>query len=134
MEPIRVLVSGAAGLMREIVVRAVTLQSDMTLVDASGDAGGWSVERHGADVVVVVLHDTDAESADIRLRHAFSTRAVVAIDSRARVAWSYDYEFRRADEIAGELTPDAVIDVIRTSAKRMRASESAARGATESGQ
>ena len=127
MKPIHVLVSGAPGLMREIVTQAVTSQADMTLIDTIADISLGSLSAHGGADVVVFLLDSDVASADAALRRTFSTCAVVAVDSGGGGAWSYDYELRRAGEVVGELTPEAVIGAIRSSAERLARRESALR-------
>ena len=122
MEPIHVFVSGAPGLMREIVLRAVASQPDMRIVDPPTDASSAAAhvpELGGPEVVVVILHDASDASIDAVVTRAFPTRAVVAVDTRGRSVWSYDYELRRSNRLAGELTPNAVIDAIRVAAERM---------------
>src|SRR5690349_341278 len=60
--PIHVLVKGAEGLMREIVMQAVTSQTDMRLVpEAVADSAESPSEPNDrtADVVVLVLHEAN---------------------------------------------------------------------------
>lgn len=121
MKPIHVLVSGGPGLAREIVIQAVTSQADMMLIDMTKDVSLGSLTGHGGADVLVFLLDSNVASDEAVLRRTFSTYAVVAVDNGGNGAWSYDYEFRRAGEIVGELTPEAVIGAIRGSAERMAA-------------
>jgi DNA-binding NarL/FixJ family response regulator len=115
-----VLLSGAPGLVREIVSQIVTSQQDMTLVDTTEDVSSGVLARHGDVDVVVILIDGSTASPDAAVTRAFSPCAVVVL--RGDGAWSYEHEVRRVGEIVGELTPDAVAGAIRSAAKRRAAS------------
>jgi hypothetical protein len=122
VEPIHVSVSGAPGLMREIVMQAVTSQPDMRIVDGREGVSpsvSRAPEEDGPDVVVVILHDVSDASIDAVVARAFSTRAVVAVDTLGGSVWSYDYELRRSTRLAGEVTPTALVEAIRVAAERM---------------
>ena len=129
MESIHVLVTGAPGLLREIVTQAVTSQPDMRILEASMDASASSSpspEIGGPDVVVIILHNASDKSIDPLVARAFPTRAVVAIDTRGASVWSYDYPLRRSSNLAGELTPSTVVGAIRMAADRMGVTETSA--------
>ena len=116
---IRVLVSGAPGLTREIVIQAVASQPDMALVDAPDDVALGSFRQIGDADVIVVLLAADGVSVDAVLGNTFGGCAVVAVADSAQSAWSYEYELRRVAAIVNELSPQVLLGAIRTAAQRI---------------
>ena len=115
MQPIHVLVTGAPGLMREMVVHAVISQADMTVLPEGVTAGEplGTVMDLAADVVVVIVNDSEAVVVDALLDRAFPSRGVLAVASSGQRARGYDYQLRLADDVTGELSPQGVLDAIR---------------------
>lgn len=117
MKPTHVLVSGAPGLAREIVVQIVASQQDMTLVATIEEISRDVLsERDDVDVVVLLL-DQGAMSHGAALSRIFPTCAVVILGSRGAGAWTYEPEVRRAAEVVGDLTPETVANAIRSAAQ-----------------
>jgi hypothetical protein len=118
VKPTHVLLSGAPGLTREIVAQIVSSQQDMTLVEATESIAFGPHSAHDDVDVIVMLLDESSPSHDDLVRRTFQACAIVVVDDAGGGAWTYQYEARRAEEIVGDLTPEAVAGAIRSAAKR----------------
>ena len=123
VEPIHVVVKGAVGLMREIVMQAVASQPDMRLM---GDGASEPAETPASsgdgnpDVVVLLLHGSTDSSVETAIEQQVPAPAVVAVDTLAQSLWLYDYELYRSNRIEGDFAPHVVVRAIRAAYSRLR--------------
>ena len=111
MECIRVLVGARPGLLRDIVVEAVSAQPDMELIGVDSDASPWQRQVAPPDVFIVCARDPDdSTAADEVFAHWPRCRTlIVALSGRHTVM----YELRPHKQALREVSIEELITVIR---------------------
>ena len=112
MERLRVLVLGSAGVLREMVARAVSSQGDMALI---GPAPATATVGD-ADVVVCIADDApgdDMPADDDIVATVLRPNAAVVLHHGATHARFYRSVVRLEADIRGELSTSTLLDTIR---------------------
>lgn len=118
IEQFRILLVDVSRLTRELVERAVARAEDMGVVGATASVDGLDelAAKTHADVLIVGLHDHELPAACVRVLLGRPRVKVLAIEERAGRARLY--ELRPEQVEIGEVSPDDVVETIRSALLR----------------
>jgi hypothetical protein len=104
----------------DIIADALVRQPDMEMVGmlASREALPTTVEETGADVVVIGLKDSELPEECGRLFYTHPWTRVLGVGSDGRRGFLY--ELRPTKAPLGELSPQGLVDAIRTTDRTRR--------------
>lgn len=117
VEQIRIVLAELPRMLRDIVSDTITRQSDMLVVDElprrrDRPASG---RRRGVDVVITGLEDGRLDERYTQLMQADPRLKVLGITVDGRRAFLFELRPRRI--LLGDVSPDGLLDAIRSTAR-----------------
>jgi DNA-binding NarL/FixJ family response regulator len=114
VERIRIFLAELPRMLREIIESAVAGQSDMSIVGSvdARERVTTALGRTPADVVIVGLHDAETTATLYPMLLEQPRLKLLAISGDARS--SYLYELRPHTVPLGDVSPEALVDAIRS--------------------
>ena len=115
MERIRILLAGIPRLLREIIESVVATQPDMSIVDINEtrERVTAALDDTPADVVIVGLRGGETTSTLDPVLYERPQLKLLAISGDGRS--SFLYELRPHRVSLGDVSPEGLVDAIRTS-------------------